>query len=284
MEIPYNMPQWRSKLKNFFDHPWIHTALGVLILVNIITLGLEISRTFEGDAHQRLVLFNNVILGVFAVEILGRLIGEGRSFFKDGWHIFDFIVVTLALVSFGGVIQAFRTLRILWLLRMLTIAPRFKHLINSIIQAVPNIFIVGLLLILAIYISALVATAEFGTTNAEYSGVLKSMSTLTTTILMEHTWSERYEALVEHYPYAWAYVFPVMIILNYLLLHLVIGVIVTALHKQYEEEEESRKHHFLGKFLQKTHHGHENPFSPETKAILQSLEELKSLMAKSRGS
>lgn len=283
MSTSASMPNWRLKLKDFFEHPYTHVALGILILINIITLGFELSYFTAGVDCKRLMFFNHTVLWVFAVEIVGRMIAEGRVFFKDGWHIFDFVIVSLALLAYGGVIQAFRAFRLLWLLRMVSIFPQFKSLINSILRAIPGMIAIAFLLVLFIYLSSLIATIEFGGTHPEYSSILTSMGTLTRTMLMEHTWAERYEALEKIYPYAWLYIFPVMIILNYLLLHLILGIIITAVHKQYEEEEREHKMRFLEKLFQKTHHHEANPFSPETKAILQSLEEVKSYLRKGNG-
>lgn len=275
------MPKWRTKLKNFFDNPVVHLSLGILILINLLSLGLETSDYYMRDYGTLIIGFNNSVLCLFALEVSLRIVAEGRAFFKDGWHTFDFVVVFLALISFGGLLQAFRGLRILWLLRTLTMAPSFKHLINSIIRAIPHIASVGVLLTFIIYMAALVGTVEFShTTPALFGSIQVSMGTLTKTMLMEHTWSELYEILTEHHTLAWLYVFPIMIILNYLLLHLVLGVIVTAIHKQYEEDEHIKKSAFLEKFFKKEHQGQENPLTPDTKAILQTLEEMKSMLKK----
>lgn len=278
------MPNWRLKLKNFFDHSAVHTILGALIIINLFTLGMETSDAWMASHGNLIMGFNNFVLGVFAIEVSLRIVAEGKKFFKDGWHTFDFIVVFLAVISLGGLLQVFRVLRVLWLLRMLTIAPQFRHLINSIVRSIPHLFTVAILLMLAIYICALIGTVEFSSTVPELFGSIKiSIATLAKTILMEHTWSERYEELRKFHDLAWLYVFPVMIVLNYLLLHLVIGVIVTALHKQYEEDETHKKIGFLEKFFRKEHHGEENPLTPDTKAILQTLEEIKVMLKKNGG-
>ncbi len=281
MDHNATMPNWRRKLKNFFDNTAVHTILGLLILVNIFTLGMETSESLMASHGSLITGFNHFVLSVFAIEVTLRVVAEGKNFFKDGWHTFDFIIVFLAVISFGGLLQVFRGLRILWLLRMLTIAPQFKHLIGSIVRAIPHVLTVGVLLVLAIYMAALIGTVEFSHTTPELFGSIKvSMGTLAKTMLMEHTWSERYEVLSEHHDLAWMYIFPTMIILNYLLLHLVLGVVVTAIHKQYEEDENEKKSAFLEKFFKKEHKNEENPLSPDTKAILQTLEEMKSMLKK----
>ena len=76
------------------------------------------------------------------IEILIRFIGEKekKNFFKDGWNIFDTIIVVLSLVPIGASSSVFvaRLLRIIRVLRIITVIPAFRNIIDSLIKTIPR--------------------------------------------------------------------------------------------------------------------------------------------------
>lgn len=72
-------------------------------------------------------LADTVILAVFVVEIAIRLLVHRARFFRDPWSLFDFAVVTIALVPATGPFSVLRALRVLRVLRVLTIVPSMRR-------------------------------------------------------------------------------------------------------------------------------------------------------------
>ena len=68
-----------------------------LIVLNAVTLGLETSQNVMAKYGDVLVVIDRLIIGIFVAEILARLAVQRASFFRDGWNIFDVIVVGIAL-------------------------------------------------------------------------------------------------------------------------------------------------------------------------------------------
>ena len=69
----------------------------IFIMTCIILNMFQMAINFEGSSKE----FNNVLdyinyffTGVFALECIMKLIAFGPSYFKTGWNIFDFCVVT----------------------------------------------------------------------------------------------------------------------------------------------------------------------------------------------
>lgn len=57
---------------------------------------------------------------IFVIEIVVKLIAEGRwpwRFFRDGWNVFDFLIVVVGFMPFAG--SAVTALRLVRLLRVL---------------------------------------------------------------------------------------------------------------------------------------------------------------------
>jgi len=68
-----------------------------------------------------------IILYIFILEIVIKMVAEGNhplQFFADGWNVFDFLIVAVGLMPFGG--NAITALRLVRLLRVLKLvrAPR----------------------------------------------------------------------------------------------------------------------------------------------------------------
>ena len=65
-------------------------------------------------------ILDAIILWIFILEIVIKLIAEGNkplNFFTDGWNVFDFLIVAVGLMPFGG--NAITALRLVRLLRVL---------------------------------------------------------------------------------------------------------------------------------------------------------------------
>lgn len=116
----------RQSLKTVMENSTIQRILLALILINAVILGLETSPEVMTIAGSFLMALDKVILAVFVIELGIRLLVHRLSFFKDGWNVFDFIVVGIALVPASGPFAVLRALRVLRVLRVLTFVPSMK--------------------------------------------------------------------------------------------------------------------------------------------------------------
>jgi voltage-gated sodium channel len=82
--------------RRIVDGRWFDPVVLVAILANAVALGLETYDGVERQIGPQLHLANDVVLGIFVVELLLRLgahLERPASFFRSGWNVFDFIVV-----------------------------------------------------------------------------------------------------------------------------------------------------------------------------------------------
>ena len=262
---------FRKILEDFFEGSGYKIFLTTLIIISIFTIGIELSTDkLEGFAHVAYI-FNRLVVVVFAVEMVARVIAHGVSFFKDPWHVFDFIIILVSVFTFGGYFQLLRAFRLFWLLRLVSFFPQFQHVVDAIGKAIPQMLSTAFLLFIAIYIFALVGMSCFSADNPElYGTVWKSMSSIAQSVIMPHTWSEQLTELSKITPYAWIFIIPMVIILNFLLLQLILGIIIGALMRQHKEDEQAAKHLFFEKWLENQHTPEEvrQNTSAETKMIL----------------
>ena len=133
-----------------------------LIVLNAVTLGLETSPTVMARIGPALHVLDTVILSVFVAELAARLFVQRLAFFRDGWNVFDFVVVGISLVPSTDTLSVLRSLRILRALRLVTAVPSLKRVVGALIAALPGMGSITLLLALIFYVGAVMATKLFG--------------------------------------------------------------------------------------------------------------------------
>lgn len=272
----------RKKAQDVFTSRIMQIFIASLLLVSAILISWEITIRFNETPEARKMAsllnhINNYILYIFALEIVARIITFGRSYFRSGWNIFDFIVVSLSLLTVGSYFQIIRTFRLFLFLRTFSVFPNFQHLLTALGQAIPRIFSTMMLLLLAIYIFAVWGVIEYSATFPIWYGDLPAaFGTIFHAVLLGHTWSEIYNVMVKIDPDVGFYVYPMVVVLNFLLLQMVLGVIINALHFQHETEQEHKKHSFiLGWLTGKNKNHHDSPLSADTKIIIHEIHRLR---------
>jgi len=217
-----------------------------LILVNAVTLGLETSQNIMASHGPWLLLLDRSILAVFCIEIALKLYVYRLSFFKSGWNIFDLSIVAISLIPATGALSVMRAFRILRVLRLFSVVPAMRRVINALFTAIPGMTSVIGVLLIVFYVAAVLTTKLFGVSPdpqmQELFGTIgASMYTLFQIMTLEG-WSDGVvRPALELYPWAWAFFIPFIIITSFAVLNLFIGIIVDAMqrgHKAEHAEEE----------------------------------------------
>lgn len=273
---------FRKKAQDIFTSRAMQILIASLLLLSAVLISWEITiRYHETPEAQKMAILlghiNNYILYIFAIEIVARVITFGRNYFKSGWNLFDFIIVGLSLLTVGSYFQIIRTFRLFLFLRTFAVFPNFQHLLTALGQAIPRIFSTMMLLLIAIYIFAVWGVIEYSATFPIWFGDLPAaFGSIFHAVLLGHTWSEVYDVMVKVDPDVGFFIYPMVVVLNFLLLQMVLGVIINALHFQHASEQEHKKHSFiLGWLTGKNKNHHDSPLSADTKIILHEIHKLK---------
>ena len=108
-----------------------------VIIASALYAGIS-SYDLPAEYIYYLLIFDYAITIFFLIELIIRIIAERNlgKFFKDGWNIFDTIIVVLSLVPIGASSSVFvaRLLRIIRVLRIITVIPAFRNIIDSLIK------------------------------------------------------------------------------------------------------------------------------------------------------
>ena len=211
----------------------------LLIVANAVTLGLETFPSIMATAGSVLVALDHAMLAVFVVELAIRIGAYGRSFFRDPWSLFDFIVVGLALAPSTGNLSVLRALRVLRVLRLVTAVPQMRRVVGGLLAALPGLGSVVAVLALIFYVSGVMATQIFGEDFPQWFGSLWNSLYSLFQIMTLESWSMGIvRPVMDVHPYAWAFFVPFILIATFTMLNLFIAVVVNAMQSYHDLEAE----------------------------------------------
>jgi voltage-gated sodium channel len=227
-----------SKIGDFVEGTKFQNFITILIVINAAALGLETDPDIMGYVGKELIVFDHLVLIVFVVEIVIKLINRRLEFFKNGWNIFDFIIISIALIPSSGSLSVLRALRIFRAMRLLSVVPSMRKVVQALFLAIPGIFSVGSIILLIFYVSSVLTTNFFGENFEEWFGsVSRSMYSLFQIMTLE-SWSMGIvRPVMTVYPYSWIFFVIFILITSFAVMNLFIGIIVDAMQQQSYEEQ-----------------------------------------------
>jgi len=235
----------RTRVGQWVESARVTNFIVILIIINAIIFGLATSASIKQQYGPILDWLDDVILGVFIVEIALKIYAFGWRFVKSGWNVFDFIIVAIALVPTTETLSSLRVLRILRVLRVLRIAsivPQLRLIVDALLHAIPGIVSTAGLLSIIYYIFAIIATNLYGEAFPEWFGTLgKSMYTLFQVMTLE-SWSMGIaRPVMEVFPYAWLFFLPFILIATFTMLNLFVAIIVDTMQTIHAKEREKTR-------------------------------------------
>jgi voltage-gated sodium channel len=179
---------------------------------------------------------------IFLLEISIRFAGEEqkRYFFRNGWNVFDTIIVVVSLIPIEDSEMAFvgRLVRIFRVLRMISIIPELRVLLNSLLKALPQLGYVVLLMFIIFYIYGAFGSILFSSINPVLWGDISiSMLTLFRVMTFEDWTDVMYETMTV-YPMSWTFYLSFIFFTAFAFLNMVIGIVVNALEQEHRAAEE----------------------------------------------
>lgn len=242
----------RQKLADWLETPKVRFFIIGVIIFNAILLGMETSPTIMGAAGPMIIALDTACLSIFVLEIALKLVAHRLAFFRNGWNIFDFIIVGIALVPAGQGLSVLRALRILRVLRVVSVAPRLRRVVEGFITALPGMGSVFLLMGIIFYIGAVMATKLFAASFPDWFGSIgASLYTLFQIMTLE-SWSMGIvRPVLEVYPYAWVFFVPFIMVTTFAVVNLLVGLIVNSMQEAHAEESNAATDKYRDEVLER---------------------------------
>nr|XP_060633075.1 voltage-dependent T-type calcium channel subunit alpha-1I isoform X3 [Anolis sagrei ordinatus] len=147
-----------------------------VICLNVVTMSLE-HYNQPMSLETALKYCNYMFTAVFVLEAVLKLVAFGlRRFFKDRWNQLDLAIVLLSVMGITleeieinaalpinpTIIRIMRVLRIARVLKLLKMATGMRALLDTVVQALPQVGNLGLLFMLLFFIYAALGVELFG--------------------------------------------------------------------------------------------------------------------------
>lgn len=230
-----------DRLKEILERPSTATLITYVIVINAIALGLETSSVAMDAAGPFIIAVDYICLSIFIVEILTKIVVYRWRFFTNGWNLFDFVVVGVALLPASHGLSVLRALRILRVLRVISVAPRLRRVVEGFVNALPGMGSVFLLMAIIFYIGAVIATKLFASSFPEWFGTLGKSAYSLFQIMTLESWSMGIvRPVMEAYPSAWIFFVPFIMVTTFAVVNLLVGLIVNSMQDAHAEEDNQK--------------------------------------------
>jgi voltage-gated sodium channel len=239
-----------ARLARIVQSHWFTTTILVVIVVNAVVLGLETYAGIEERYGDQLVLVNDLCFVIFVVELCLRIGAYGSHpwrFFRDGWNVFDFIVITIAFVP--GVRESSTLLRLARLARVVRIVrlfPDLRVLLSGVWRSVPPLFAIGLATGMLLFVYGMVGWTLFGEElPAQWGNIGRAMLTLFVMLTLEN-FPTYMDAGMEVHPWSWVYFVSFVMIAAFVVINVLIGIVLNSMEEAREAERRTAVRERLG--------------------------------------
>ena len=227
-----------TSLQTILETARVRKFITAVILFNAVILGLETFDMAMAKACLLIGVLNRICLAIFVVELVLKLLVYRLRFFCDGWNIFDFGIVAVSLVPAAQSLPVLRSLRIL---RVVSVAPRLRRVVEGFITALPGMASVFLLMGIIFYIGSMISTQLFSTDFPQWFGSLAQSAYSLFQIMTLESWSMGIVRLVMGvYFYAWAFFVPFIMVTTFAVVNLLVGLIVNSMQDAHSEEADQK--------------------------------------------
>lgn len=95
----------RQKAGEWIESVYVQNLIVALIIINAIIIGLETTDGIYFINSKFIKLIDDCILFIFSLEVLVKFYAFRWRFFKDGWNLFDFAIISLSLLPSSGLFE-----------------------------------------------------------------------------------------------------------------------------------------------------------------------------------
>tara|TARA_B100001250_G_scaffold233407_1_gene200389 strand:+ start:354 stop:1073 length:720 start_codon:yes stop_codon:yes gene_type:complete len=200
-----------------------------VILLSSIIVGIG-TYDFTDDLFLNSLSVLDISITVFfVIEILIRFFAEKRKvdFFKDGWNIFDSIIVASSLIPTAGTsVMVLRLLRLARLLRVISFIPELRFVIEALIESLKKSVYVLILIFILLYIYAVAGVILFEKVEGGRFEELGEALLALVQIMTLSSWETLMLPITDVYPYSWIYFVSFVVFSSIIVLNLFVAILV----------------------------------------------------------
>lgn len=231
---------WQQAFIRLRSNKAFETVVIAIIVISALMVG---AKTYDETTRFESVftVLDWAVTLFFLVEIIIRLLAERRfrDFFKSPWNIFDFIIVVASLIPVENseTVLIARLLRVFRVMRLVSMVPELRMLMNALLKALPRMGYVALFMFIIFYIYGAVGSFLFHDINPFYwDNIAISVLTLFRIATFESWTAIMYETMEVH-PWSWIYYVSFIFLSAFIFLNMMIGIVLETMQKETEAHE-----------------------------------------------
>ena len=225
--------------QNIVAHVAFERFIIGIILLSAVLIGMETSTDLVDQYGHWITWGNRIVLTIFIIEATLKIYAVSPkvgNYFREGWNVFDFTIILLALIpSTGELAMLARLARLLRVLRLISAIPELRLIVTTLMRSIPSMANVMLLMSVIFYIYAVAGQQLFHAHDPEHWGNLGiSLLTLFRIVTLEDWTDLMYTAMAMH-PLSWIYFVSFVIMGTFVIINLFIAVVINNLDEAKQE-------------------------------------------------
>ncbi|OJA04030.1 ion transporter [Halomonas sp. QHL1] len=227
---------WQARFEKLRSNKFFEAMVIAIIVISALVIG---AKTYDEttQVEQWLLYLDIAVTIFFLIEILIRMAAERSllDFFKKGWNVFDFLIVTASLIPMDDseMVLLARLLRIFRVLRLVSMIPELQMLLSALVKSVPRMGYVVLLMFIIFYIYAAIGSFLFHNVDEDLWGNISlAMLTLFQVATFESWATAVLYPAMDVYPYAWIYFLTFIFLNAFIFLNMMIGIVLDVMQKE----------------------------------------------------
>ena len=229
-----------SRLARVVDGDRFQAFIAGVIVLNALVLGAETYPAAMTDFGSVLVAMNELCFGIFVVELVLRIASYGRrpwDFFRNGWNIFDLIVIGGVLIpAVREQAQLLRLLRLARITRLVRFLPDARILILTVVKSIPSLFSMVVLTLLLLFIYGMIGWTLFGEALPQtWGNVGQAMLTCFVLLTLEN-FPTYLEAAQPVSPFATLFFVSYVLLAAFIVFNMLIGIVIGSMERAREAQ------------------------------------------------
>jgi voltage-gated sodium channel len=272
--------------RRIVESRWFDPLMLGVIVVNAILLGLETYERIERDVGHELGVANDVILGVFVVELLLRFGATGfrpGRYFRSGWNVFDFVVVAASFIP--GIREnatLLRVARLLRVVRAVRLLPDLRVLTVAVARSIPGVASLAVITLLLVYVYGMLGWVVFEDHDPDnFADIGQSMVTMFVLLTLENL-PDYIDKGLELSDWTLLFYVSYVLLASFLIFNLFIGIVINSMEEARAIELRRAERELADEDSANDEHAHAVILEERVHALRKALESLEREVASRR--
>jgi len=228
-------PQLPSLASIYGSRAW-RVAVGAAILANSLALGAAVEAP-EGSAEAvGLERADQALLALLVVDVALCLLVKRRAVLASGWDLFDVSVTLVSVAPNVGFLSAFRVLRVVRVLRLVSFLPRGRATVDALFGALRDMTAAFLVLAVVFYSFVVIAASLFRDVDPAHYGTLTRSAAHLFSVMVSLGANLESETVFASLPWTAPLFAAFIVVASFGLLNMFIAVIVAALKEELDRD------------------------------------------------